>query len=95
MLFPNIFSIIHNIEHKHEYKYEHDLCDNPNETHLHKIENDCDFCKSNINHNYNIIKTNLGLVRAIISKTLIHTSYSFQYNYQQLSFSLRGPPVLV
>lgn len=92
-LLPNVVSLIHNIEHNHEHQSE--LCDNPNDTHLHKVENDCDFCKLKINKNYHTVYSTLNFVRVTISKVLSFRSYSFQYNYQNLSFSLRAPPALV
>lgn len=90
-LLPIAINFVHNIEHEHSYE----LCDNPHETHLHKLENDCDFCKFKLNQNYHSIETNLELVRVVISTARSYTSYSYKYNYQHVSFSLRAPPVLV
>lgn len=90
-LLPLAVNFIHNIEHEHQYE----LCDNPNETHLHKLEKDCDYCKFKLNQNHHSIETNLELVRVVISTAPIYTSYSYQHNYQHVSFSLRAPPVLV
>lgn len=91
LLLPNFVSLVHDIEHEHEIE----LCDNPNETHLHKVENHCDLCKFKLNQDYHIVKSSLDFVQITISKTLSFRSYSFQYNYQNLSFSLRAPPALV
>ncbi|MFD0962514.1 hypothetical protein [Pseudofulvibacter geojedonensis] len=92
-LLPSIANIIHTFEHKHEHKYE--LCDNKDEVHLHELENDCDFCKFKLNQSYHNKNTIIQHVFVVIPTKLIHTSYSFQYNFQNLSFSLRAPPVLV
>lgn len=90
-LLPVVINFIHNLKHDHQHK----LCDNFNETHLHKLEKDCDLCKFKLSQNYHNINTNFVFVQVVISTERIYTSYSYKYNYQHLSFSLRGPPVLV
>lgn len=90
-LLPAVVNFIHSIKHNHK----HELCDNFNETHLHKLENDCDFCKFKLNQGHYNLNTNTVLVQIGIPTERIYVSYSYQYNCQQLSFSLRGPPTLV
>lgn len=92
VLLPYSVSLIHHIEHEHEHKYE--LCDNHNETHLHKLENDCDFYKFKINQGYHLSNINNKIVLVKISTKALFESYSFSYNHQNLSFLLRAPPLV-
>ena len=87
-LLPIGVNFIHNLKHNHKYE----LCDNPHDVHLHKVENDCDFCKFKLNQGYHSICANYKLAKFDISTERIYSSYSYQYNYQHLSFSLRAPP---
>lgn len=92
-ILPSAFNLIHSLKHKHHHQYE--LCDNPYETHFHKLEKDCDFCKFKINQDYHNTDVIYKFTKVDVSAEILYVSYSFQYNYQHVSFSLRAPPVLV
>lgn len=90
LLTPSVLNFIHSFEHE-----EHIIECHQSDTHLHEVDSDCDYCKLKLNQNYYAVITNTKLVRIVIPSTLTHASYSYLYNYQHLSFSLRAPPVLV
>ncbi|MGB0897502.1 MAG: hypothetical protein ACPGRW_09295 [Flavobacteriaceae bacterium] len=90
-LLPSVVNFIHNIEHTHKYE----LCDNPHDVHLHKLDKDCDFCKIKVRQDYYSIATNYKLAKPVIPTECFSALYSFQYNYQHLSFSLRAPPLVI
>ena len=91
ILVPITISTIHKLEHEHY----HESCDNHYKTHLHKLEKDCDFCLFKLNKEYVSIATNYSLVKKdSFSKHQFH-SYSYLYNQEYLSFSLRAPPVSI
>lgn len=91
LLLPAAINFVHNIEHNHQFE----LCDNPHDVHLHKLEKECDFCKFKVSQDYHNIAINYKIVKSVISTECFYTLYSYQYNYQHVSFSLRAPPSLV
>ena len=90
-LAPLAVKFVHEIGHKHETE----VCDNHAQTHLHEIENDCDLCHFNLNtKDFNVTGFKLNIKRYLVRSRLHNTSYSFKYNHQNLSYSLRGPPFI-
>ncbi len=82
--FSHIFS--------HHY---HEVCDGENQTHLHKSDIDCNFYKFKLNTNFYSLSEYLEISIKVSYFKIDGTLYFFLNNHRQLSFSLRGPPVLV
>lgn len=87
---PTAIKVAHIFEH-----HEHVLCAGGDDTHIHKVDLDCEFQKFQINNHF-LTPQDFGDWVQITHhhKTQILT-YRFLDNHRQLSFSLRGPPVLV
>ena len=80
----------------HIFEYhEHEICHNEFEAHLHTLDVDCDFYKFKLNTNYHFVFEYFELPFEETFFKINSTSYNFLNNHLQLSFSLRGPPVLV
>ncbi len=81
---------MHTIEHQ-----DHALCGKSDTPNFHECELDCVFLKYNLqqcfskSQNYNL---NIQLVNNFEIPAL---TYQFFYGHRILSFSLRGPPILV
>lgn len=75
--------------------HEHDICLGEKSTHLHELNTDCDFHKFNINTPYCFFSNDIELFTEIYIHKTSSSLYTFLHNHRQLSFSLRGPPVLV
>ena len=75
--------------------HKHEVCKTPNKTHFHELEIDCEFYDFKLNTEFNYSFTSIeipvlkGLTETIVSQ------YFFLSDYQQLQFSLRGPPLSV
>ena len=72
--------------------HTHKVCEGELSTHIHQVDLDCDFFKFKINKSftYTIFKINFFTQKKIQLK--ITPPYLFLSEYQQLHFSLRGPP---
>ena len=91
LLTPSIVKIAHVFE-----NHKHDVCtDNLNQTHLHTLDIDCEFYKFKLNTKYHPVLNDYRIVTEANYSKINNTLYTFLNNYQQLSFSLRGPPHLM
>ncbi|EAQ41290.1 hypothetical protein [Polaribacter sp. MED152] len=72
--------------------HEHSVCSSKVVQHLHEKDFDCNLnlLKQSTPH---LALNSYGLQTQAIVKTNNSTPYNFLKNYQQLSFSLRGPPL--
>jgi len=66
------------------------------EPHVYEIENDCAFEKYN-NLLPDLYKTTvcIDLINTLFNYKITQQKYCFYTNHKQLSFQLRGPPILV
>ena len=75
--------------------HKHDVCNEHTTSHIHAIDLDCEFYKFNLNTQYfSSSEFNQISIEENFLK-IDNVFYNFIKNYQQLSFSLRGPPFLV
>ena len=75
--------------------HKHEVCKTPNKTHFHEYEIDCEFYNFKLNTQFNLSITS-DIIPVLKGKTQSITSqYYFISDYQQLQFSLRGPPLSV
>ena len=87
---PSAVKLAHVFEH-----HKHEVCEGGGSTHIHKVDLDCEFQKFNTTHHYQL-SLKFDKLFQILSYTRIYNlTYKFLNNHRPLSFSLRGPPVLV
>jgi len=90
LLVPSVVKLAHIFEH-----HKHEVCKGGDNTHIHKVELDCEFSKFNINTHYLFYSSYTALIKLILHNKIQPLTYKFLNNHRPLSFSLRGPPVLV
>ena len=87
LLLPTAIKITHAFNH-----YKHEVCYGNKTEHLHRLDFDCKFYDFKLTHNSILSTFNFN----IFVPRLIHIESTSQYvflsTYQQLHFSLRGPP---
>ena len=75
--------------------HKHEFCKTPYTNHFHELEIDCEFYDFRLNTEFNYSYTLVDIpVFTEISQSII-SQYHFVSDYQQLQFSLRGPPQTV
>ncbi|WP_299889657.1 hypothetical protein [uncultured Lacinutrix sp.] len=75
--------------------HKHEVCNNHSTFHFHQNETECELHKFKLNNPLNFAVQNFELFSSEIPSENIVSQYHFVSNYQRLSFSLRGPPILV
>lgn len=75
--------------------HKHEVCKTPYTNHFHKLEIDCQFYdfKLNTEFNYSFASIEIPVLKKATES--IKSQYFFLSDYQQLQFSLRGPPLSV
>ena len=75
--------------------HKHEVCKTPYTNHFHEYEIDCEFYdfKLNTELNYSITSISIPDYKEVTQS--IVSQYFFISDYQQLQFSLRGPPLFV
>lgn len=86
---PAIVQLVHTFE-----KHEHSTCVSKDDQHFHQKDIDCVLCHLQ-GETYAIISTDNFTTFSKEELLLLSKQYNFLSNYQQLSFSLRGPPVFI
>lgn len=90
VLLPAVIKFNHIFEdHKHE------VCDQPQDTHFHNIDLDCEFYKFHLNTLYTSSVTAITFDITNENYTILSSQYQFVSDFQKLPFPLRGPPKLV
>ena len=84
---PTIVQLVHTFE-----KHEHGICISKDDQHFHQKDSDCALCHLQA-ETHAILNDRSFPVFNAKEQILLRTRYNFLSNYQQLSFSLRGPPV--
>mgnify|MGYP001026550644 CR=1 FL=1 len=87
---PTASKFVHIFEH-----HQHILCINDHSTHIHKVDLDCEFYKFQLNTHFLLPDENNSAFHISHYYQIPTVTYNFLNNHRQLSFSLRGPPVLV
>lgn len=90
MLLPSAVKFSHVFSHN-----QHEICNGEYQTHLHKSDIDCTFYKFKLNTNFYSLFEYFEMPINESYFKIDSALYVFLNNHQQLSFSLRGPPVLV
>lgn len=92
LLVPTGVKFAHILTH---HNHEHEVCKGEKNTHLHKVDKDCVFYKFKLSTNYFWVFSNTELIIDLFVLKTSNSSYTFLNNHHELSYSLRGPPVLV
>lgn len=92
LLVPTATKFAHVFTH---YKHKHEVCKGEKSTHLHELDLDCEFYKFKLNNNYYSSFDYRGLFYKTSYYKPSFLTYKFRNNHRPLSYSLRGPPVLV
>ena len=90
LLVPAAIKLTHIFEH-----HKHEVCLSENTTHIHKVDLDCEFQKFSTTHHYQLSIKFDELIQISSYTRIYNLTYKFLNNHRPLSFSLRGPPVLV
>ena len=88
LLAPSVVKLGHAFE-----DHEHEVCIDNSSAHLHTLDLDCEFYKFNISNPLLLSKFQYEIPLAdYFFATNTFGLYNFDYNHQQLYFSLRAPP---
>lgn len=90
ILLPSALKVSHAFNH-----YKHEVCFGEKTTHLHKIDLDCKFYDFKITKNCILNEFNFSASEPTTTPLKIVSQYIFLSSYQNLHFSLRGPPSIV
>ena len=75
--------------------HKHEVCKTPYTNHFHELEIDCEFYDFKLNTEFNYSITSIYIPDYKEVTQSIVSQYFFINDYQQLQFSLRGPPLSV
>ena len=75
--------------------HKHEVCITPFTNHFHEYEIDCEFYDFTLNTNFLLSLTSIEIPEVDDVHKTILSQYHFISDYQQLQFSLRGPPISV
>ena len=73
----------------------HNVCENPQKTHFHKFNLDCDFYSFKLKTQYKFFANDFQHVSLKEYHLIISTQYQFLGNKQIFHFFKRGPPQLI
>jgi len=90
LILPSAVKFTHVFNH-----YQHVTCFGKTTTHLHKLDLDCKFYDFKLTQNYILNDFNFNVFVPKPSHLESKSQYVFLSTYQQLHFSLRGPPTQV
>ncbi|WP_435139459.1 hypothetical protein [Formosa sp. A9] len=90
LLIPTFVKFTHVFE-----DHVHEVCLGEKQTHLHTADVDCEFYKFQLNHHFTIPFNTTEVYIPEENFQIILSQYFFLSTFQQLHFSLRGPPYLV
>ncbi|MFV9551529.1 hypothetical protein [Algibacter sp. PT7-4] len=75
--------------------HKHEVCIGEDSTHIHKVDLDCEFQKFNTAHQLYVTLYFSTLFQTSTQNREYNLTYKLLNNHTPLSFSLRGPPILV
>lgn len=92
LIIPSAVKFSHVFTHSH---HKHDVCKGEKTTHLHEIDIDCEFYKFQLNNHFLSQLVSDNWLQIPYYHEVSRLTYKFLNSHRPLSFSLRGPPVLV
>jgi hypothetical protein len=90
LLLPSAVKFTHAFNH-----YKHEVCLGEKSTHIHKVDVNCKFYDFKLNKPFYLTSVNVDLLLKVTNFKISNSLYTFLNNHRPLSFSLRGPPILV
>lgn len=90
LLTPSLVKFSHIFE-----NHVHKVCENPQKSHFHEFDLDCEFYKFKLNTQFGFSANEFQFLNIIENHQPIISQYQFLSDYQRLHFSLRGPPQLI
>lgn len=87
LLMPSVVKFSHVFKHHH-----HEICKGEYQTHLHTSDIECSFYKFKISSHYTIPTITFEFFPIEENHQEYSDAYSFLSDFQNLHFSLRGPP---
>ncbi|WP_052415074.1 hypothetical protein [Jejuia pallidilutea] len=87
---PSAAKFVHAFTH-----HKHKVCATPGKTHIHQVDLDCEFYKFQLNKHFLLPEEHHNWLDITQYFRIYPLTYKFLHNHRTLSFSLRGPPVLV
>jgi len=89
LLVPSFVKLAHAFE-----NHEHEICITPQKEHFHEYDIDCEFYKFKTNPQVAISFDYAESIDIKTNTSPVVSQYQFISDYQRLSFSLRGPPIV-
>ncbi len=90
ILIPTAVKFTHVFNH-----YKHEVCFGEKSTHLHKVDLNCKFYDFKLTQNFLVSHFLFNVFQPKQQHLKITSQYIFLSSFQQLHFSLRGPPSLI
>jgi len=90
LLVPSFVKFAHVFE-----NHKHEVCKNPQNTHFHEVDLDCEFYLFKLNPQSPFVPEYFKIDGVLDDFKPIISQYYFVSDHQRLSFTLRGPPSLV
>ncbi len=90
ILLPTAVKLAHAFNH-----HEHVVCLGDSSTHIHKVDLDCEFHKFQLSNHFLLPNESYNWSPVTNYSLTLSLTYKFINNHRTLSFSLRGPPILV
>jgi len=87
---PSVLKFAHIFEH-----HNHVVCNGDTDTHIHQVDLECEFFKFKLNNYFLSPLIKDTWLQTPYFKQAYFLTYKFLNTHKPLSFSLRGPPVLV
>jgi len=81
--------------HVFEVHSAYEICKNPQKTHFHKFNLDCEFCKLKLNTQWFFDTNSFQFVNKQEHYQVTSLHYSCQSKYLPLPFLVRGPPQMI
>lgn len=89
ILGPSVLKISHAI-----FEHEDTHCVESGSLHVHGVELDCDFQKFKLSHQQYPVFCQIINFISFPPRDIVFSCYTYISNYQELHFTLRGPPLL-
>ncbi|TYB76475.1 hypothetical protein ES674_11455 [Bizionia myxarmorum] len=70
----------------------HEVCLNKSTAHFHTLDLECEFYKFKLSNHFFPIPDNFDVLETLENHAISTSQYVFLSAFQQLPFSLRGPP---
>ncbi|MFL0352700.1 hypothetical protein [Xanthomarina sp. GH4-25] len=90
VLAPSVVKLSHAYSHTN---HKHEICLGEKQVHFHTLDVDCEFHKFQLNTAFTIPVNTFKVLKKQNNHQLINSQYHFISEFQQLHFSLRGPPI--